>query len=110
MELFVQSYGNTCKDRRRPGTMPPMVIVVLGAICAFVILPVVAAYFERRIVWPYSEAEPIQDWQGLDPYCLGQLTEAQTLRFKFLGRADFGSSLNPVARRVDGGTRCSRLR
>src|SRR6185436_9946249 len=50
-------------------------------------LPVVAAYFERRMVWPYSEPEPIQGWQGLDPYCLGQLTEAQALQFRFLGRA-----------------------
>src|SRR5678815_2444008 len=67
--------------------MPQTVVVVLGIMAVCAMLPVVAAYFERRMVWPYSEPEPIQDWQGLDPYCLGQLTEAQTLQFRLLGRA-----------------------
>ncbi|HMP83507.1 MAG TPA: hypothetical protein PKA41_12475 [Verrucomicrobiota bacterium] len=59
--------------------------IVITVLCA--LAPVVAAYVERRMVWPYSTPEPVSQIPTESRYLMRQVSEALQSSFRLLGRA-----------------------
>jgi hypothetical protein len=72
------------------------------ALCVIVILcvlsPTLAYYFERRMIWPYSEPQAIDEGETANSWVKKQISEARSLGFQMLGQS---RDLKGAAYKVD---------
>jgi hypothetical protein len=74
--------------------MIPLCIVI--AVCA--LIPTLAYYFERRMIWPYSEPQVIDKGDIANAWVKKQISEARSLGFQMLGQSH---DLKGAAYKVD---------
>jgi len=61
-------------------------------------MPTIAYYFERRMIWPYSEPQPIDESEIINVWVKNQISEARSLGFQILGQS---CDLKGAAYKVD---------
>jgi hypothetical protein len=83
---------------RRDKSFANHTIALSIIICACALTPVLAAYFERRMIWPYSEPQSVNEQDIADTWVKKQISEARVLGFLMLGKS---RDLKSAAYKVD---------
>lgn len=60
-------------------------LCIILAVCA--LAPCLAYYFERRMIWPYSEPQTVEEGGIANTWVKTQISEAQAIGFELLGQS-----------------------